>query len=180
MQHAARIGDNSVRTILDTLVELEMIGTLHNVRCGRITVRPKKGIARAYVFLHPVFGNVFEAGRPVSEKAGATVGLACSSGVYVDGKLKATGTYSGIYGSMLALSDARIDTAVLEVSRGGLITNGLPFDACDVGVCLNVANDHIGEDGIDSLDAMAVLKLKILSDFVGMGSIPRPRVDFFP
>src|SRR5690606_3050358 len=46
--------------------------------------------------------------------------------------------------------------------RKALLRFGHPCDRYDVAALLNVQDDHIGVDGIDSLEAMAVLKAQVL------------------
>ena len=48
--------------------------------------------------------------------------------------------------------------AVLETARGGILRSGLGFDSCDVGLVLNVTGDHLGIDGIETIEDMAALK----------------------
>lgn len=90
--------------------------------------------------------------------AGYTTGLACTDGVYMDGKPRREGIHSGVAGALTVFRDPTVDAAVLETSRGTLIERGLAFDACQVSACTNVAADHLGVDGIETLDEMAVLK----------------------
>jgi cyanophycin synthetase len=56
------------------------------------------------------------------------------------------------------LSAPDVDFAVLETARGGILKRGLAFDRCDVGIVLNVAPDHLGLDGVDTLEDLAQVK----------------------
>ncbi len=89
---------------------------------------------------------------------GQKVGLATTTGVEIDGITIAKGDYSGPSGHGLVLHDATIDHAVLETARGAIIRRGLIFDQCDVGVFLNVAEDHIGNDFVYSVEDLAMVK----------------------
>ena len=44
------------------------------------------------------------------------------------------------------------------MARGGIIRRGLGFEECDVGVFLNVSNDHLGDGGIKTIEQLAELK----------------------
>ena len=44
----------------------------------------------------------------------------------------------------------------METARGGLLRSGLGYTRCDVGACLNIAADHLGIKGIDTLEQLAV------------------------
>jgi cyanophycin synthetase len=94
----------------------------------------------------------------ILQEAGYTVGLACTDGVYIDGKLVHAGVMSGVSGALMLWQHANVDVAILETSRGTLVTRGLAFDQCEVAACTNVASDHIGQEGIDTLEQMAALK----------------------
>jgi cyanophycin synthetase len=52
--------------------------------------------------------------------------------------------------------------AVLETARGGILREGLAFDECKVGVVTNVASDHLGMGGIDTLDDLARVKQVVI------------------
>lgn len=98
----------------------------------------------------------------IVRQTGKRTGLACSDGVYVDDALQQAGDLAGIPGSLMLYPRPDIEALVLESARGGLITLGRPFDMCDVGVCLNVAADHLGEHGVHSVEEMAVVKRQVV------------------
>jgi len=103
--------------------------------------------------------------------SGQRVGLACSDGVYVGKERMREGVYSGISGALQLFADQRVEMAVLEVSRGGLVKLGLGFDRAWVGGCTNVAADHIGLEGIDTVPGMARLKATILAHTEGLAIV---------
>jgi cyanophycin synthetase len=47
---------------------------------------------------------------------------------------------------------------VLETARGGLVRSGLGYDWADVAVMTNIQLDHIGQDGIETLDDIMHIK----------------------
>ncbi len=102
---------------------------------------------------------------------GQRVGLACSDGVYIGTEQIREGVSSGIIGALQVLTDQRVEMAVLEVSRGGLVKWGLGFDRARVGGCTNVAADHIGLEGIETVAAMAKLKSTILAHTEGLAIV---------
>ncbi len=100
--------------------------------------------------------------------AGRTVGMATTDGVYIDGVLTVRGDMTGPWSSQLVLRDPTIDTAVLESARGGILRSGLGWRKCSVGAVLNVASDHLGLGGIDTLDDLAKIKqivVEVAQDF---------------
>ena len=89
---------------------------------------------------------------------GRKVGLATTDGVYVDGERTVVGDMTGPRAAQMVLRDPEVDLAVLETARGGLLRAGMGYRACDVGAVLNVAEDHLGLKGIDTLEQLAEIK----------------------
>ena len=94
--------------------------------------------------------------------SGKVVGLAGTTGVEIDGVDIVAGDYSGPEGARIVLREPTIDHAVLEVARGGIIRRGLGFDDCQVGVLLNVGEDHIGTDGVGDLEDLGLVKSTVI------------------
>jgi cyanophycin synthetase len=89
---------------------------------------------------------------------GLTVGLTSTDGVYIDGKLSVPGDMTGPVSAKMILRDPSVDAAVMETARGGMLRGGLGFQECNVAACLNVAADHLGQKGIDTLEQLARIK----------------------
>ena len=87
-----------------------------------------------------------------------TVGYTTTDGIYVDGYLVEAGDNTGPQSAQLILQDPTVEVAVLETARGGILRSGLGFDACDLGIVLNVTGDHLGINGLDTIEEMAALK----------------------
>jgi cyanophycin synthetase len=104
-------------------------------------------------------------------QAGYRTALATTVGVVVDGQWLMRHDLAGITGALMALADPRTEALVVETARGGLIKMGLPFDHCDVAACLNVDDDHIGLDGVGTIDDMARVKRRILEACARAGVI---------
>lgn len=94
----------------------------------------------------------------IMKEAGCRVGYTTTDGIYVNDQLLMKGDCGGPKSAQLILKDPTIDTAVLECARGGILRAGLGFDQCDVAVVTNVAADHLGIKGINTIDQMAHLK----------------------
>ncbi|MBU0984365.1 MAG: cyanophycin synthetase, partial [candidate division Zixibacteria bacterium] len=60
------------------------------------------------------------------------------------------------------LREPNVDHAVLEVARGGIIRRGLGFESCSVGILLNVDEDHVGLDGVEDLEELALVKSAVV------------------
>ncbi len=90
--------------------------------------------------------------------SGFKVGMATTDGVYIDAVRTVRGDMTGPWSSQLVLRDPTIDAAVLESARGGIVRSGLGWRKCNVGAVLNVASDHLGLGGINSLEELAAIK----------------------
>lgn len=95
--------------------------------------------------------------------AGKVSGVTTTQGVWIGDERISTDNLSGFPGGRILLADPRVEAAVIEMPRKGLIRFGFPFDVCSVAALLNVQDDHIGLDGIQSLDEMARLKSEVLA-----------------
>jgi cyanophycin synthetase len=94
--------------------------------------------------------------------AGRQVGMACTGTIEIDNHVILRGDYSGPQAAHIVLKEPTVEHAVLECARGGIVRRGLGFDACDVGVLLNIANDHLGERDIHTLDELARCKTVVV------------------
>ncbi|MEE8455901.1 MAG: cyanophycin synthetase, partial [Limibaculum sp.] len=90
--------------------------------------------------------------------SGMTVGMATTDGVYIDGNLTVKGDLTGPAAAQMVLRDPTVDVAVLETARGGLLRRGMGYERCDVGAVLNIAADHLGLKGVETLQDMANVK----------------------
>ena len=94
----------------------------------------------------------------ILKMSGHTVGFTSTDGVYIDGQLSVPGDMTGPVSAKMILRDPSVDAAVMEVARGGMLRGGLGFQTCNVSACLNVAADHLGLKGIDTLEQLAEIK----------------------
>ncbi len=90
--------------------------------------------------------------------AGKLTGVTTTEGVFIDGKQVAKGDCTGYWSARTVLGSPDVEFAVLETARGGILKRGLAFDRCDVGVVLNIAADHLGLDGVDTVEDLAQVK----------------------
>ncbi len=89
---------------------------------------------------------------------GHEVGMTTTDGVYIDERLVKRVDASGPKSAQMVLQNPRIDIAVFEVARGGILREGLGYGRNDVGVVLNVTGDHLGLREIDTLEQLAAVK----------------------
>lgn len=94
----------------------------------------------------------------IAKSANKKVGYTTSDGVYIQNQLMMKGDCTGPISSAFVLKDPTVDFAILECARGGILKSGLAFQNCEVAVVTNVAADHIGLGGINSVEQMAKVK----------------------
>lgn len=90
--------------------------------------------------------------------AGHHVGLTTTDGVHVDGELTVKGDYTGPTAARIVLRDPKVDVAVMETARGGLLRAGLGFSHAEVGAVLNISADHLGLGEVETLEQLAEVK----------------------
>jgi cyanophycin synthetase len=145
----------------------------------RMHVAPSEGTPRDAA--GPVIDMLFPAGTPsrvpiaaitgtngktttsrmlahICKMAGFTPGMTSTDGVYIDGQRTLEGDMTGPVSARMVLSDPKIDLAVLETARGGLLRAGMGVHYVNVGAVLNVQADHLGLKGIDTLEQLAEIK----------------------
>lgn len=89
---------------------------------------------------------------------GLHVGWSSTDGIYVDGELVEPGDYSGPSGAGRVLARKEVQLAVTETARGGILLKGIGVAFNHVSVFTNVSADHLGLQGIDTLDQLAEVK----------------------
>ena len=94
----------------------------------------------------------------VLSNTGLCVGMTTTDGIYIGGERIVDGDTTGPQSAQVVLSDPAIEAAVLETARGGIIRRGLGYDWSDIGVLTNIGDDHIGQDGIKSIDDVVFIK----------------------
>ncbi|HEX8785836.1 MAG TPA: Mur ligase family protein, partial [Telluria sp.] len=90
--------------------------------------------------------------------AGLVTGVTTTHGVTIDNKQVVKGDCTGYWSARTVLASPEVQFAVLETARGGILKRGLAFDRCEVGMVLNVSPDHLGLDGVDTVEDLAQVK----------------------
>jgi cyanophycin synthetase len=102
---------------------------------------------------------------------GKTIGMTNSDGIYVDNRRIEVGDCSGPKSARAILLNPRVEMAVLEAARGGILREGLGFDRCDVAVVTNIGEgDHLGLSGIETLEKLALVKRTIVDVVLPTGA----------
>jgi UDP-N-acetylmuramyl tripeptide synthase len=102
---------------------------------------------------------------------GLTPGITSTDGVTIGSTLLEAGDFAGPSGARMALRHPEVQIAVLETARGGILRRGLPVEHAKVAVVTNVADDHLGEFGIESLLDLADTKLVVAKALGDTGTL---------
>ena len=94
----------------------------------------------------------------IARTGGKLVGWSNTDGIYIDGELVEAGDYSGPSGAGRVLAHPGVELAVTETARGGILLKGIGLTRNDVSVVTNVTADHLGLQGIDTVDQLAEVK----------------------
>ncbi|HXF37745.1 MAG TPA: cyanophycin synthetase [Actinomycetota bacterium] len=93
---------------------------------------------------------------------GYKVGVTSTDGIYIDERLVRRVDASGPRSAQMVLQNPRVDFAVFEVARGGILREGLGYGRNDVAVVTNVQGDHLGLKGIETIEQLAAVKQVIV------------------
>lgn len=97
----------------------------------------------------------------IYREAGFHVATCCTEGVFRDGVKSYTGDSSSAFGIWRALRGFRPDVLIAETARGGLIKWGAGYLRCDAAAVTCVGEDHIGMDGVETVEQMARVKSRV-------------------
>ena len=98
----------------------------------------------------------------MARSAGVSAGFCSTDYVQVGDEILQRDDYSGPTGARFVLRHPNTELAILEVARGGMLRRGLQVSDADVGLVTNVADDHLGENGVHTLDQLAEAKFTIV------------------
>jgi UDP-N-acetylmuramyl tripeptide synthase len=97
----------------------------------------------------------------IFKQAGKNCGVTSTDFIRVGDRIIDTGDYSGPGGARMLLRENQVEVAVLEVARGGLLRRGLPIPTVDGAIITNIAEDHLGQYGINDIAALTRTKFMV-------------------
>ena len=97
----------------------------------------------------------------IGEAAGMISGSTSTDFVKVGDDVLDYGDYSGPGGARMLLRDQRLEIAFLETARGGILRRGLPLFQARAALVTNIAADHLGQYGVNSVEALAEAKFAV-------------------
>lgn len=107
----------------------------------------------------------------IGNAAGLTTGVSSTDWLSVGDTILEKDDYAGPEGARKILRDRRCELAILETARGGLLRRGLAVAHADAVLITNIASDHIGEFGVQTLDELADVKWIVTRALDDKGSL---------
>jgi cyanophycin synthetase len=111
----------------------------------------------------PVVGITGTNGKTVTARllahllqlAGEHTGLACSDGLFLDKRLVQSGDRANWDAANRVLMNASVTAAVFENDNTAILSEGLAYDRCQVGIVTNIDRpDHLGQYFVEDVDRM--------------------------
>ncbi|WP_353189403.1 cyanophycin synthetase [Pandoraea pnomenusa] len=111
----------------------------------------------------PVVGITGTNGKTVTARllthllqlAGEHTGLACSDGLFLDKRLVQSGDRANWDAANRVLMNASVTAAVFENDSTAILSEGLAYDRCQVGIVTNIDRpDHLGQYFVEDVDRM--------------------------
>ena len=97
----------------------------------------------------------------IATAAGQVSGVTSTDFIRVGKDVLDQGDCSGPGSARLLLRDTRLEVAFLEVARGGILRRGLPLRRARVALVTNIASDHLGQYGVNTLAALTQTKFAV-------------------
>ena len=94
----------------------------------------------------------------IAMTAGKHTAWSSTDGVVDHGEMIEPGDFSGPAGARGVLGAPGVEIGILETARGGMLLKGLGVSHNDVSVVTNVSADHLGLQGVDTVDQLAEVK----------------------
>lgn len=97
----------------------------------------------------------------IIKTSGLRCGITSTDYIRIDENILDSGDYSGPGGARTLLRHQDTEVAILEVARGGMLRRGLGVNQAHCGAITNVAEDHLGDYGIDTVEDMIATKFVV-------------------
>lgn len=107
----------------------------------------------------------------IAKLAGLVPGNTSSDGVAIDEVIVEAGDNTGGESARRVLRDPRVEIAILETARGGLLRRGLAVTKVDAALITNVSADHLGEHGVLDLATLVQTKAVVGHAVKGDGKL---------
>lgn len=96
--------------------------------------------------------------------AGKFVALSTTQGAWVNHRQVVRGDVAGGLMAINLMRNKDVDAGVFELARGGLIKHGMVIDSVNVAAVLNVHDNHLGLNGVNTREQLAKVK-RIVAEY---------------
>jgi len=107
--------------------------------------------------------------KHILQTAGRSVGLSCTDWVSINDTIIDRDDWSGPGGARMVLREKDVDVAILETARGGLLRRGLGVNTANAALITNIAEDHLGDFGSQSVEELLNIKWIVSHAVVASG-----------
>lgn len=90
--------------------------------------------------------------------AGLTTGYSTTDSISINQEIVDKGDYAGPEGARTVLRNKRVELAILETARGGLLRRGVNTPRATAALLTRIARDHIGDFGSRNLEELLDIK----------------------
>lgn len=97
----------------------------------------------------------------MARAAGLTPGSCSTDRIQVGDEVVEEGDWSGPGGARAVVRATGVELCALETARGGLLRRGLGLSRVDAAAITNVAEDHLGEMGVATLEDLVEVKFVV-------------------
>lgn len=94
----------------------------------------------------------------ILKESGKTVARSTTQGAWIGEEQVISGDVAGGGTTTMLMQDPAVEAGVFEISRGGLVKKGMRLDSVDIGIILNVYDNHLGLNSINTREEMAKVK----------------------
>lgn len=98
----------------------------------------------------------------IARQSGMSTGMTCTSGIFLNGKQDWSKAKDGAGRQFRMFELPEVQFAVLEEYFGSILRAGFAYSFCDVAICTNVTEDHLGRLGVYTLEGIAATKALVI------------------
>ncbi|MFT5452651.1 MAG: cyanophycin synthetase [Enterobacterales bacterium] len=107
----------------------------------------------------------------IVKASGVSAGVTSTDYIRAADTIIDKGDYSGPGGARTLLRDHRVELALLEVARGGMLRRGLGTSSAKAALVTNIADDHLGQYGIDTVADLTAVKAMVSRSLSSSGTL---------
>ena len=107
----------------------------------------------------------------IVKASGVSAGITSTDYIRAADTIIDRGDYSGPGGARTLIRDHRVELALLEVARGGMLRRGIGTSTAKAALITNVADDHLGQYGINTVDELIAVKAIVARSLSADGTL---------